>query len=217
MRNPLRLTQLFITLGRFTRDLTRLDDIFALNDQLLRLGKPSEAAIVIDDFKRAPAGAEALRTRHRLGHLPLSKLSDLPPDTLGGAFARFMRARGLEPENLPSKPASTELDYIVAHLYETHDLWHVLTGFDTDPAGELGLQAFMLAQTRAYLPLLVISAMSMNTILYAYDEKTARMDSLTRGWLLGRRAKSLVGVDFAPHLARPLTDVRRDLGLDAAA
>jgi ubiquinone biosynthesis protein Coq4 len=28
-----------------------------------------------------------------------------------------------------------ELDYIVAHLYETHDLWHVLTGFDTDPAG----------------------------------------------------------------------------------
>lgn len=211
------MTQLFLTLARFTRDLTRLDDIFALNDQLLRLRQPDEAASVIDDFKSSPAGADALRTRHRLGHLPLSTLLEMPAETLGGAFARFMRARGLAPENLPSKPASTELDYIVAHLYETHDLWHVLTGFDTDPAGELGLQAFMLAQTRAYLPLLVITAMSLNTVMYAYDEKTTRMDSLTRGWLLGRRAKSLVGVDFAPHLARPLLDVRRDLGLDIAA
>src|SRR6266511_3895725 len=179
MRNPIRLTRLFITLARFTRDLTLLDEVFELNDQLLSLRQPGEAEIVVDEFKRAPAGEDALRRRHRLGHLSLPALVDMPPDTLGGAFARFMRARGLAPENLPNKPASTELDYIVAHLYETHDLWHVLTGFDTDPAGELALQAFLLAQTRAYLPLLVITAMSLNTAMYAYDEKTERMDSLT--------------------------------------
>jgi ubiquinone biosynthesis protein Coq4 len=35
---------------------------------------------------------------------------------------------------------------LVKRGYETHDIWHVVTGFHTDVAGELGLQAFYLAQ-----------------------------------------------------------------------
>lgn len=31
-------------------------------------------------------------------------------------------------------------------LSQTHDLWHVITGFDTTVVGEIGLQAFHLTQ-----------------------------------------------------------------------
>ena len=52
----------------------------------------------------------------------------------------------LVPENVGS-----DFDYVRAHLRETHDVWHPVTGFDTDVAGELGLQAFYLAQFQAPL------------------------------------------------------------------
>ena len=44
----------------------------------------------------------------------------------------------------------TNLKSFVSHrLHETHDIIHVLTGFGTDLVGEMGLQAFALAQNRA--------------------------------------------------------------------
>jgi ubiquinone biosynthesis protein Coq4 len=211
------MARLFATFARLTHDLTRLDQIFHLNDELIALRTPEDEALVLAEFARTEVGADALRTRHRLGQLELATLMELPEDTLGGAFARFMAARGIDPGNLPAPTATTDIEYVVAHLYETHDLWHVLTGFDVDVAGELGLQAFLLAQTRAFLPLFVMAAVALNTVLVAYEEKTVRMDALVRGWQLGKRAKSLIGVNFAPHLTRPLAEVRRVFALAEAA
>jgi ubiquinone biosynthesis protein Coq4 len=112
---------------------------------------------------------------------------------------------------------NSDVDYVVAHLYETHDLWHVVTGFDTDPAGEAGLQAFYLAQQRSYLPFFVLSAVLMNTALFAYEEKERRFDALTSGWILGKHAAPLFGLDWQAHLERSLVDVRNELRLGGSA
>ncbi len=143
----------------------------------------------------------------------MDEMIAMPETTLGGAYARYLRKRDLSPESIPDLPASGDIEYMIAHYYETHDLWHVLTGFDTDPAGEAGVQAFLLAQSRSYLPLLVLSSILLNTVLYAYEDRVARLDALTRGWLLGRAAKSFVGVDWRPYLARPLDEVRREFAI----
>ena len=37
-----------------------------------------------------------------------------------------------------------------------------------------------------------------------------------RGYWYGRRSPQLLAVDWEPHLARPLDEVRRELGLEAA-
>ena len=89
----------------------------------------------------------------------------------------------------------------------------MLTGFDTDPAGEVGLQAFYLAQGRAHLPLLVIASVMMNTALYAYEDRGRRFDAIVRGWMLGKQAKRLAGIDWRQYFVRPLADVRRELDL----
>jgi ubiquinone biosynthesis protein COQ4 len=216
LRNPLHVARLLWSMARLTGDLDRLDRVFEINDHMMRLRTKAEERAAVLDFAAAPAGATALRERARLDPRDLLAAASLPPDTLGGAYASAMRARGLTMGSFPRLPARTDIEYVVAHYYETHDLWHVLTGLDTDPAGELGLQAFYLAQGRAYLPLLVISSVMLNTALYGYEDRGRRVEAIARGWDLGKRAQRIAGVDWTPHLARPLADVRRELGLERA-
>jgi ubiquinone biosynthesis protein Coq4 len=75
------------------------------------------------------------------------------------------------------------------------------------------LQAFYLAQQRSYLPFFVLSAVLMNTALFAYEEKARRFDALTFGWTLGKQAVPLFGLDWQAHLERPLVEVRKQLRL----
>jgi ubiquinone biosynthesis protein Coq4 len=195
---------------RLTADLGRLDDVFTLNAHLIGLGRGSRSEDLVSHYVKTREGAAAVQERRRL-RLDPGELAGLRASTLGGAYARFLKERGLAPESFPDLPVKSDVDYIVAHLYETHDLWHVVTGFDTDPAGEAGLQAFYLAQQRSYLPFFVLSAVLMNTALFAYDEKERRLDALTSGWTLGKHAVSLFGFDWRVHLERPLVDVQREL------
>lgn len=213
MRNPVRMARLVLGVARLARDLRRLDQVFELNEQIVALRAPADEAAVVADFASHPVGAAALRERHRLGRLDLAALRALPETTLGGAYARFLDRHGISPDALPRLPATSDIDYIIAHYYETHDLWHVLAGFGADPAGELGVQAFLLAQSRSYLPLFVIAAVLMNTALYGYEDRIRRLDAISRGWTLGRTSARIAGVDWRPHLTRPLADVRRDVGL----
>ncbi len=212
-RSPLRIARVLFQWGLLTRDLARLDKVFALQDELTQLRSAEEEAAVLGDFARTPVGRAALVQRHRLGRLKMEEMLALGQSTLGGAYARFLQQRGLSPESIPNRQVLNDIDYVIAHFYETHDLWHVLTGFETDPAGEAGVQAFLLAQSRSYLPLLVLSSILLNTVLYSYEDRTARLDAITRGWLLGRRSKSFVGVDWRPYLVRSLDDVRAEFGM----
>jgi ubiquinone biosynthesis protein Coq4 len=215
MRRSIHLARLALSVVRLIRDLERLDRVFEINDHIVAMRTPADEAAAIEAFARTEAGRDALRDRPRFGRPALDALRALPADTLGGAYARFCDRHAIDPASIPALEGGDAMGYILAHFYETHDLWHVLTGFATDPAGELGVQAFLLAQYRAFLPLFVIAAVLVNTALYAYDDKVARLDAIARGWTLGRTARSLVGVDFRPLLPRPLAEIRRELGLSS--
>lgn len=215
MRNPVRMTRLLIGVARLARDLERLEQVFVINNHLVAMRTPADEAATLASFAAHPTGAAALRERPRLGLLDLDGLRALPATALGGAYVRFLDRNAIVPDSIPALPGTGDIEYVLAHYYETHDLWHVLTGFDADPAGELGVQAFLLAQSRAFLPLFVIAAALVNTALYAYGDKVRRLDAITRGWALGRAATPLAGVDWRAHLEQPLADVRARYGLAA--
>jgi len=158
-------------------------------------------------------GVDAMATRPRRGDVDVEALLKLPTNTLGYAFAMFIRDNDLSVDALPVLDDENSGGYISAHLYETHDIWHVVTGFEPDVAGELGLQAFYLAQFPAKLPLLLFSAASLNTVLYAYGDARRRMNAMVRGWILGRRAKQLFGVDWKHMWSEPLVNVRAQLNV----
>lgn len=197
---------------RLVRRPSELDEVFKIVDAL---EDSDEGATLVAEFVSNPAHADAFRKRPRLGELDLDTLSRLPAGTLGRVFADEMRARKLNPADIQRRPDNgTASSYVFAHLRETHDIWHTATGFDVDVAGELGLQAFYLAQFRANLALLLLAMGLLNTFFFELEDRHRRMDAIARGWQLGRRARPLFGFDWSANLTTPLSEIRKSLGIE---
>jgi ubiquinone biosynthesis protein Coq4 len=195
---------------RLVRDPRRLDAVFDLSDALER---DPEAVAQFSAALGQPQAARACAARLRTPTLDLDTLDRAPAGSLGRAAADFFRAHGLDPGALPRKEPTSDSDWLSTHLYETHDLWHVLTGFRPDVAGELGLQAFYAAQVPGPFPVAILSAGLLNTLLYAQDDKTARLAAIARGWEMGTRAAPLVGLDWMLVIDQPLDAVRAHLAI----
>jgi ubiquinone biosynthesis protein Coq4 len=211
MPSPLALVKLAVASARLVRDPDRLEEVFALADTL----QQTEAIdAMLAHVRRDPQGARAVVERPRV-RARLAALRALPDGTFGREVARFLDDRGLDPDALPDRPADDPRAFVRAHLYETHDLWHVATGFDTDVAGEVGLQAFYLAQLPARLAPLLLSVAMANTFLYRFDDAGPRMDAIAAGWRLGRAARPLFGVRWAELWEQPLAEVRARLAIPA--
>lgn len=192
-----------------------LDRVFEISDSLSRR-RTDVLRAMRDQFVREERGAIAIRDKIRLS-VDLDELSTLPAGTLGRAFANHMRANGLDPKALPALPAGDDLAFIRAHLYETHDVWHAVTGFAADVAGELGLQAFYAAQMPGGLPMVLLAMGCLNTALYEMGDRERRLDAIARGWNLGRRTTPLFGVRWDELWGEAVDDVRARFGFPAQA
>ena len=211
MVNPLMIARVAAASLRLVRDPNRLNEVIAVADEL---GASASFAPIVAYAHGLPDGPAMFRDRPRVD-LELARLRTLPIGSFGRATAEFLDARHLDPANLPHRPAHDDSSWLRAHLYETHDLWHVVTGFDTDVAGEAGLQAFYLAQFPARLSALLLTLIGFNTFLYAFDDRDPRMEAIARGWQLGKTARPFIGVRWAELWQLPLAEVRARLGVTA--
>lgn len=209
MRNPLSILKAGRAFVRLTLDPNRLNEVFNLSDSLV---SPEVGAMMVAHVGKDARGAAALRDRPKV-RLVLDELAQLPVGTLGRTYAELMIANGLDPKDIPTLTATDEAEYVRAHLYETHDLWHAATGFGTDVAGELGLQAFYAAQLPGKLPTAILAMGMLNTLLFSFDDQDARLRAIARGWLLGRRSLPLFGARWNELLPLPLDEARARLGL----
>ncbi len=200
-----------VSLARLVRNPDRLDEVFELANAMV---KPEILQHMATAFAKDPKGARALEARPRVGAVDVQALRRLPEGSLGRVYADHMIDNGLDPAALPSMKADDALSYVRAHLYESHDIWHAVTGFRADVAGELGLQAFNLAQFPSRLAVGLIAGGLLNAVLFHFDESAARMAQIVRGWTLGKRARPFFGTEWATMWTRPIDDVRRELGVE---
>jgi ubiquinone biosynthesis protein Coq4 len=211
MKNLIRKLKGARAFIKIVNDPNRLNEVFNLSDQTADTAVLNRLA---GEFAKDPVGAEALRDMPRLGRIDLPALRALPKGTLGRTYADFMADRGLDPASIPTLPVQDQAEFVQAHLYETHDLWHVVTGFDTDVAGELGLQAFYGAQFRGPLPPAILAAGLLNTSFYSTADHDRRFRAIVLGWTLGRKARQLFGRRWDQMWERPIAEVRAELALD---
>lgn len=207
------LTQAGLALFRLIKNPNDLDKVIRIADKIAKAEDLEKTAEILS--RQSEHAAHSLKTfpRIELNTLFQSK-NELPSGSLGLAFIDFLNERGLDPADLPNLPVTSRADFVKAHLFETHDLWHVLTGFETDPAGELGLQAFYHAQIPAPLSPILLGAGFLNTSFFAAHEKNQRMQEIIRGWQLGKAAAPLFGIDWKKYWHRPLTEVQSQFGLN---
>jgi ubiquinone biosynthesis protein COQ4 len=148
--------------------------------------------------------------------IDLDALGALPEGTLGRAYADFLRSRGFTPEVFDGAPddiADPHASYVVQRMRQTHDLWHVVTGHDTDPAGEVALQAFTFAQMRN--PSSGILA-AVGTLRGTRTHPALVLD-VVKAFRAGRAAEALAVFPWEDHWATPLDEVRAMLGVSRAA
>jgi ubiquinone biosynthesis protein COQ4 len=186
-------------------------------DQVLVFSSYINAGTMGDRLERffADPRGQRLYDEHRAldSHtVDLDALAALPAGTLGHAYATFLRTRGFTPEVFDAPPEEIHdprAQYVIQRVRQTHDLWHVVTGCDTDPAGEIALQAFTFAQTRA--PSTAILAV-IGT-LRGFREVRALPRDVAEAFRAGLRAEKLATFPWEDHWATPLADVRALLGV----
>ncbi|MBX3222976.1 MAG: hypothetical protein KF795_20865 [Labilithrix sp.] len=210
--NPLRALKAFYSLARLVRDPNRLDEVFEMSDAL---ATKEALGPIVERLAEDPVVARSLEERHRI-RVDLAALRRLPEGTLGRTFAEHMFAANLDPAALPDLASDDPIAFFRAHLYETHDIWHVVTGFGTDLVGELGLQAFYLAQIPGPLPALLVAVGFVRSGLVDDTLTVPFMDALVRGWRMGRSAEPLFGVKWDELWELPVREVRAKLGVDAS-
>lgn len=169
---------------------------------------------VADAMRRDPRTAARLEERRPIAPIDLDALERLPAGTLGRVVAQHCRKHALNP-NLGEMPADSEEDWILNDLYQTHDLWHVVTGWGNDPLGEIGVTGFYIAQMRGprFLAFL-LSLFCLSAAVFSPRQFDERMEAISRGYAQGKRAQPLFGVNWAELWALPIEEVRRQFDID---
>jgi ubiquinone biosynthesis protein Coq4 len=140
-------------------------------------------------------------------HIDLATLSQLSPDTLGGAYARHMYAQGFTIDAFADK----EKDNIFERrLGIAHDVQHIITGFDSSPIGEYGLAAFMLVQYGDLLNVFVLSWVPWSAI-GNFRSIPKLFKSLSRGFVGGYCSSPLVAYPFEDNWHKSILAVRQEL------
>lgn len=171
---------------------------------------------IIRNLKQSEDGSRLLAERPSLQgpDLDLSVLERLPEESFGHAFARYFRDNGIHPF-ITLFEVRTDSDYISKRYRETHDIFHVLTGYGTDIAGEMELQAFAMGNLGIRAPLLIVP---MGSLMLLKDRpKGFRAgDFFRRIWKAYRRGKqtpSLLRFPYELHWSTPLETLRAQLSL----
>lgn len=177
-------------------------DIAFLKFEVFGLGANPEVLAQLQDFA---------------GYYPsinLEELSQLPIGTLGYEYAQHMHKCGIQPLEISQDLGEEADSHLFALRYTvTHDIFHVLLGFDTSYAGEIGVFAFTIAQNysemmNAFEPLVT----SVYPLIFINQAKQMR-GNIRKGKALGKKAKCLLTYRFEDNWARPIADIRSELGL----
>lgn len=217
-RNPLRYLRAVWRLVRrdpeTTTDEAAIVEIgFARSRLGRRFARWEEVA---EHLRRDPRTAPALRARKSFGPLRLESLAGLPAGTLGRVFADHCRERGIDP-NLVHVPPSDEIGWLLNHVYQTHDIWHVVTGWGNDLAGEVGLGGFYAAQLGSPAFFGYLLALVLLNVVVRRSDLGVVFEAFSAGYQSGKRTQPLFGVDWDELWNVPIDELRRRFEVDRSA
>jgi ubiquinone biosynthesis protein COQ4 len=164
-----------------------------------------------------PQLAPVVAARERLAKVDLDALIALPTNTLGHTLAKLELARGIDPNLVDPLPHDSDGEWVMAHMYETHDFWHVLTGFGFDMEGEFGVAGVYMGQLRnVTFFAFMLSILLMKNVWKDRDQLGIRMRAFSEGYQIGQRSQPLIGLDWSQLWHRDMEELRRELNISEA-
>jgi ubiquinone biosynthesis protein Coq4 len=86
----------------------------------------------------------------------LTKSLKVLPNKVFRFIQQTLISLNFDPNFYRSIQVNSDTDYLLLRLRQTHDIWHIVTGFGVDVMGELQLKAFELSQTRRPLAIVLL-------------------------------------------------------------
>lgn len=175
-------------------------------------------------FAATEEGRKRLSERRYLPELldDHEAIKKLPAGTVGRAYVDFMEREGLTAEGLVAESEkwyahqtryNDDLEFFGNRLRDTHDLFHVLTGYGRDQLGETTLLGFSYSQNKGK-GTLFISYIGGRDVKKIAPPTAQIMKVLAEGRRNGRIAGKIAAQDIEALLAEPLDAARKRLGIN---
>lgn len=176
----------------------------------------------LDAFAASEAGRARIRERRYLPPLldDHDALRRLPEGSVGRAYVDFMEREGLTAQGLVDesdkffKQAHGDLVEWFGHRKrDTHDLFHVLSGYGRDALGEASLLAFTHGQSGGGRGVIFIAWMGCRQIRKAVPRDIDIMACFREGRRNGEAAGRILAEDVMALLEEPLEAARARLAI----
>ena len=169
--------------------------------------------LVAHHLNQDPNCAALIRDRYIPPAHDLETLLTYPTDSLGYIYAAEMKKKGFDPNLHAEMSSKTDAEYVELRLSQTHDLWHIATGFDTSVIGEIGLQAFHLPQFPYPLATMLVATSLISTTLREPETLPQLLEAIAQGFQMGKTARSLFSQKWEEEWEKPLTQWQAELNI----
>ena len=148
------------------------------------------------------------------------ELRNTPKGSLAHAYCDFMQSEGLtaaglvaESEKLGRPKYPDLIQWFSERSRDTHDLFHVLTGYGRDALGEQCVLLFTHGQSPTQGHLLIGYAGAANIKKMAWGSKAPVMGAVMQAKRTGKGAPSLIDQPIQELLKQPVDRVRKALNI----
>jgi len=188
------------------------ESVFDIEDGLR---KAEATKLSIEYILSCPEMGPVVRERYLRNGVPdLAALGELPPDTLGYAYSRHLMSHGFDPDYFRKLDVCDDESYCIMRTRETHDIWHVVTGFSPSALGEIGVKAVELAQMRRPMAAVICCGAVFRYMMRDPDQLEKVLCAISAGYQLGIKAnKKLLSMKWEEMWDRSLSDIRAELGV----
>lgn len=195
-------------------------------EQVFHIIEALNGRALVSNFEAFAESARGQVLLERKEYLPPllddhSWIRELPEGTVGRAYVDFMEREGLTAQGLVDesdkfrsqiRDYDDDLQWYGNRLRDTHDLFHVLTGYGRDALGEACLLGFSYSQNRGR-GVIFIAFMAARRMAKALPRSAHVMDCLWEGKRNGRMALPIIREDILSLLREPLEDARKRLSI----
>lgn len=151
----------------------------------------------------------------------LEALAGCPEGSLGHAFYRQIVDNSfdlevLDRDVLALSSLKAPHDFINTRMLQSHDLIHLLAGYELTALHEVGISAFQLAQCGHGYSAMFLAVVTTGAA--ASDNPGALpfvLETVLGAWAHGRRSASLIPLDWETVWDQPIASIRQSLGISA--
>ncbi|RKF55016.1 Ubiquinone biosynthesis protein coq4, mitochondrial [Golovinomyces cichoracearum] len=168
-----------------------------------------------DVMLSSPTGRRILRDRPRISSstIDMSYMRNLPVNTVGRAYAKWLDREGVSPDTRDQVKFidNEECAYVMQRYRECHDFYHAITGLPVVVEGEIALKAFEFANT-----LLPMTGLSLFAVTRLKPKQRQRFFSIYLPWAIrnGIIGKDLINVYWEEVFEKDEDELRNELGIE---